>query len=174
MEKIGALYLVIDQLVYDLGYDLDLVKFDKIQSLVTTDNGKVIRIPAEDATPDGAIIFIRGSRMYVAINKLHRPTRDAITKAINDIDANIPLNAQVYKMHDEVYGDTLNLDFKFHGEFHEFKQYQYKGKYHMTYCSGIGMDYLTIASPIIDIEKLDADLLRDFANSTILKIKESA
>ena len=93
-------------------------------------------------------------------------------KAINGIDANIPLNAQVYKMHDEVYGDTLNLDFKFHGEFHEFKQYQYKGKYHMTYCSGIGMDYLTIASSIIDIEKLDADLLRDFANSTILKIRE--
>ena len=167
METIGTIHNLMNGLICDLGYELEFVHRGYIQQLIEIINKAIlIRIPSADGTTDdGAILFIKGSVIFVAINNEHLPSLDSIEDTIKDIPENNYQNARVYVIKDEELGESLNLEFKYKNEFHKFKQYCYRG-YFMTHCKGPGMDYLANVE-LVKIDKFDEKQLREFAEEVI-------
>lgn len=167
METIGTIHNLIDTEICNLGYDLDFVNSGYLWEMIESNTGKSIRIISEDKTTDGVILFIRGARVFAWVNSSNLPKSDELIKEIHSIDYNTPENAKVYKIHGELF-----LEFKLNNEFYEFKQYEYNGKYYMSFCKGPGMDYLHIEE-FYEIDKFDEELLKEYANNTIIKIKSA-
>lgn len=167
METIGTIHNLIDTLIFNLGYDLDFVNSGYLWEMIESNTGKSIRIISEDKTTDGVILFIRGARVFAWVNNSNLPKSDELKEAIDGIKQNTPENAKVYKLHGELF-----LEFKLNNEFYEFKQYEYNGKFYMSFCKGPGMDYLHIVQ-FHEIDKIDEEMLKEFVNDTIIKIKSA-
>ena len=169
----GLINLTLCEKLSSLGYEMDLVNSGFLWYLIESSQGQSIRISSADGTTnDGAIIFIRGSVAFIWINDAHLPNLDNLVEIIKEnVHENTPENAKVFKIKDDE-GESLNLEFKFNDEFHEFRQYYHNGDCFMTYCKGPGAVTITNVE-LIKIDKFDEEMLKEYANNTIIKIKSA-
>ena len=169
----GLINLTLCEKLSSLGYEMDLVNSGFLWYLIESSQGQSIRTPSSDGTTnDGAIIFIRGSIAFIWINDAHLPNLDNLVEIIKEnVHENTPENAKVYKIKDDDEGESLNLEFKFNDEFHEFRQYYHNGDCFMTYCKG--PEAVTITNvELIKIDKFDEDLLKKYAMEMIENVQK--